>query len=134
MKSIKPGRGPSSMNAVGSIIAAVFGIFWTIVTVQMGAPPLFTLFGIVFVCMGIAQGVYHYKNATGKNRFSSFDITDAGEEMDPFDMHFAGKKTDSNSPAARLDTDAVNFCPYCGDDLSSDFAFCPKCGKQIPKA
>lgn len=30
MKSIKPGRGPSAMGALGSIICVVFGIFWTI--------------------------------------------------------------------------------------------------------
>ena len=27
MKSIKPGRGPSKMSAVGSIFVAIFGIF-----------------------------------------------------------------------------------------------------------
>jgi hypothetical protein len=30
MKSIKPGRGPSGMAFVGSIIAVVFGILWTV--------------------------------------------------------------------------------------------------------
>ena len=37
MKSIKPGRGPSMMGGVGSVIAAIFGVFWTIGAVQMGA-------------------------------------------------------------------------------------------------
>ncbi len=30
MKSIKPGRGPSGMGFVGSIIVIVFGILWTV--------------------------------------------------------------------------------------------------------
>lgn len=30
MKSVKPGRGPSFMNGVGYVAAAVFGIFWMI--------------------------------------------------------------------------------------------------------
>lgn len=30
MKSVKPGRGPSAMNAVGSIAVGIFGVFWTI--------------------------------------------------------------------------------------------------------
>lgn len=31
MKSIKPGRGPSGMAFIGSIVAVVFGILWIIV-------------------------------------------------------------------------------------------------------
>ena len=38
MKSVKPGRGPSGMNFIGSVIAIVFGIFWTIMAARMGAP------------------------------------------------------------------------------------------------
>lgn len=38
VKSIKPGRGPSAMSAIGSVFAVVFGIFWTIMSAKMGAP------------------------------------------------------------------------------------------------
>ena len=76
MKSVKPGRGPSAMGAAGSIIAVIFGIFWTIGAASMGAPPLFPLFGVLFVIIGIVQTVYNLKNATGKNRYSSFDIVE----------------------------------------------------------
>ena len=48
MKSIKPGRGPSAMGAMGSIVAAVFGLIWTGAAVSMGAPIFFPLFGVVF--------------------------------------------------------------------------------------
>lgn len=38
MKSVKPGRGPSFMNGVGYVAAAVFGIFWMILAGGIGAP------------------------------------------------------------------------------------------------
>lgn len=37
----------------------------------------------LFIVLGIAQAVYHFKNATSKDRFSSFDIVDSREEEDP---------------------------------------------------
>ena len=40
MKSIKPGRGPSMMGAVGAAFAVVFGIIWTMAAASMGAPSL----------------------------------------------------------------------------------------------
>ena len=88
MKSVKPGRGPSAMGAVGSLFAAVFGVIWTIAAASMGAPVFFCLFGVVFVILGIVQAIYNFKNATGENRYSAFDIVDSAEEPDPLDRHF----------------------------------------------
>jgi hypothetical protein len=52
---------PSTAGAViGGLIAAGFGIFWTISTSSMGAPGIFPLFGLVFVVFavfGIASSV-----------------------------------------------------------------------------
>ena len=67
MKHIKPGRGPSAMGALGSVIAVVFGIFWTVSAASMGAPISFSIFGVLFVIVGIVQVVYNFKNAAGKN-------------------------------------------------------------------
>lgn len=36
MKSIKPGRGPSKLNMVSAIGAAVFGVFWCVFAVAIG--------------------------------------------------------------------------------------------------
>lgn len=116
MKSIKPGRGPSMMGAVGSAVVSVFGIFWTIMAVSMGAPIFFALFGIIFVVMGIAQTAYNFKNATGKERFSEYDIMDSSEEPDPLNKFFAGDE----------------FCPYCGAEAEKDYQYCAKCGKKLP--
>ena len=49
MYSIKPGRGPSLMGAVGGIAAAVFGVVWIGMAMSMGAPAPFALFGVVFI-------------------------------------------------------------------------------------
>ena len=67
MKSIKPGRSHSMMGVVMSIAMGLFGILWTSVAFSMGAGP-FALFGVIFIGIAAAQGVLHYKNATGKNR------------------------------------------------------------------
>ena len=150
MKSIKPGRGPSMMGAVGAMGAAIFGVFWTIMAISMGAPGLFAAFGVIFVIMGIGQAIYNYTNATGKNRFSEFDITDDGEEKDPLNEFFAKQSSPENwevrtqiKPGTEGEpgttettgtkrTEAVGFCPYCGAEVQEGFEFCAKCGKQLP--
>lgn len=124
MRSIKPGRGPSGMSFIGAIVSVIFGIFWTIIAFSISsvAPfgiigSIFPLFGIIFIIIGIVNAVYHYKNTTGKNRFSIYDITDSSEEGDPADKWIKENED--------------KFCPYCGVTLDNDFQFCPKCGKKI---
>ena len=131
MKSVKPGRGPSAMGAMGSVIAVIFGIFWTIGAASMGAPPLFPLFGVLFVIIGIVQTVYNLKNATGKNRYSSFDIVEDAEEPDPLDQRFGDGCGHTSGDAAASDG-SFRFCPYCGAKLGAEFEFCGKCGKKLP--
>ncbi len=133
MKSIKPGRGPSAMDAMGSIIAVVFGIFWTIMASKSGAPIFFPIFGVLFIIIGIIQAFYHFKNATSANRFSEYDITDSTEESDPLQKMF-GNNVDTNSVSSEnMSTrEGSNFCPYCGNKVNSDFEFCQKCGKKLP--
>lgn len=129
MKSIKPGRGPSMMGAFGSAAVTIFGIIWTTFAISMGAPTLFACFGIIFVVMGIAQTVYNFKNATSKNRFSAFDITDSTEESDPLNEYFSESRSDVSETT---NTKARAFCPYCGAEAEGDFLYCAKCGKKLP--
>lgn len=133
MKSVKPGRGPSAMGAMGSIIAVVFGIFWTIMAASMGAPIFFPIFGVLFIIVGVVQAIYHFKNATGENRYSEFDIVDSTEEPDPWDQRF-GPERNSAAPDAPHTEESGDFryCPYCGARLGSGFTFCGKCGKRLP--
>lgn len=134
MKSIKPGRGPSMMSGIGSVCSIVFGIFWTILAANMTrgfgmVGVIFPLFGVLFIIIGIFNAVYSFKNATGENRYSAFDITDDTEEPDPLNQHF-GNQPEHTSDAP---PSGSSFCPYCGAPVQNDFAFCRKCGKALPK-
>lgn len=139
MKSIKPGRGQSGMNFIGSIVAIVFGIFWTIIAVNIsagspfgGVSTIFPLFGVLFIITGIVQAVFNYKNATSKDRYSILDITDSHEEGDPSTKwikdHVNEIVLDEKDAT---DLGDINFCPYCGEKVKDQFNFCPKCGKDI---
>lgn len=100
---------------------------------------IFPLFGFVFIGIGIANTVFHYKNATSKNRMSLLDITDEREEPDPLNVRFNGNRSSSTSQSTEEDgnvNDSVrkyqgDFCPFCGTKVQDDFDFCPKCGKDI---
>ena len=131
MKSIKPGRGPSMMNAVGSLIGIVFGIIWTCAAASMGAPGFFPLFGLVFIGIGVVNAIYSFKNATGDNRYSAYDIVDEDEEPDPLNEHFR-RQCDDVPPDPPADGSA-RFCPYCGGPIQGDYAYCPHCGRSLPE-
>ena len=132
MKSIKPGRGPSAMGAIGSVAVGAFGIFWTITASSMGAPSFFVFFGIVFVGIAIIQGIYHYKNATEKNRMSLFDITDNNSEPDPMDNFINNSERFDNHEKQDINIQDVNYCPFCGNKVMDDtYKYCSKCGKEI---
>ena len=129
MRSVKPGRGPSFLGGVSSVAATIFGVIWTIGAASMGAPWFFPLFGVVFIIMGIVQAVYNFKNASGKNRYSAFDIVDSHEEPDPLNQRF---ETFGDAPGAKAGGD-FRYCPYCGAKLGDGFEFCGKCGKRLPE-
>lgn len=107
MRSVKPGRGPSAMGAIGGIFGVVFGVFWTILASlittplrMMGGPLsligyVFPLFGVIFVIAGIASVLYNLNNATSKDRLSIVDITTDKEEPDPLNQIF-GERAEEN--------------------------------------
>ncbi|MBR4050535.1 MAG: zinc ribbon domain-containing protein [Clostridia bacterium] len=128
MKSIKPGRGPSMMGGVVGIFMVCFGIFWTVMAAQ--ASGFMAIFGIIWTCIAIATTIYNFKNATGKNRYSQYDITDENEEPDPFNERFGGNSFERWT--AEDETPGSRFCPYCGAKAKEDFEFCNKCGKRLP--
>jgi len=129
MKSIKPGRGPSMMGGVMNIAAVIFGIFWTIMAASMGAGFL-SLFGLVFIAIGITQAVYNFKNATGEQRYSAYDIVDSGEEPDPLNERY-GQASAAAQEAVKSSEDA-GYCPWCGSKTAKGHVYCSKCGKKLP--
>lgn len=121
MKHIKRGRGPSFLNGISNIGGALFGVFWTILTIAMGAW-FMAPFGLIFIGISVAHAVYNFKNAKSKNRFSEFDVVDSREEADPWDAQY--------HPQGTQQTDG--YCPYCGAGIEGDFVYCPHCGKELP--
>ncbi len=133
MKSIKPGRGPSKMGAVGSGFAVVFGVFWCILAAAMGAWFMIP-FGLIFIGFAAYSGLYNAHNATAEDRYSIVDIVDSEEEDDPYNVKY-GRRLDVIENAAEADFDEERgFCPYCGKTVEGDYEFCPKCGKKLPVA
>ena len=126
MKSIKPGRGPSMMGGVVGIFMIGFGTLWTVIAAR--ASGIFAIFGVLWTGIAIAMTVYNFKNATEKNRYSAYDITESNEEPDPLNERFgnpratAEKQNDVNS----------KFCPYCGTPVAGDYKYCNSCGKKLP--
>ena len=124
MKSVKRGRGPSFMEGVMSVIMAVFGVAWMVFAVYLGAGA-FALFGLIFIAIAVVQAVYSFRNASGKDRFSEFDITDSGEEPDPLNEMFGEK----GQPEPR--SSEGGYCPYCGAKVESGYVFCRRCGRKL---
>ena len=132
MKSIKRGRGPSFRNGVGAIAGGLFGIFWTMMAAGMGAPLPFVGFGLIFIGLAAADAVYHFKNASGRQRYSEYDIVDGNEESDPLNERFGLQRNDQPEKAeAPTGREAFSFCPYCGAKLDKGDVYCGKCGKRI---
>ena len=126
MKSIKPGRGPSMMGGIAGIFMIGFGILWTVIVAQ--ASGIFALFGVLWTGIAVVTTVYNFRNATGKNRYSQFDITEGDEEPDPLNERFG----ESREPEKAGEESDSRFCPYCGTPVHENFSYCNSCGKKLP--
>ena len=119
MRSIKPGRGPSFQSGISSVFAVLFGLLWTLMAAQSGAPIFFTLFGVLFMLLAISNAIYHFRNAKKKNRDSLYDITDSAfEERE-------------GTHDAFVPTPEAHYCPYCGTPLVDGARYCQNCGQKI---
>lgn len=128
MKSVKPGCGPSMLGGVVAVAMAIFGVFWCVMAAGIGAG-FMSVFGIVFILIAIATAIYHFRNATGEQRYSTFDIVDADEEGDPLNERFGRQQSDRpEEPAAQRS----DYCPYCGTPVDGDYRYCRRCGRELP--
>jgi hypothetical protein len=50
-------------SAIGGIVIAVLGIYWSISGALMGAPFFHLLFGMTFILVGLAMSLYSFVNA-----------------------------------------------------------------------
>ncbi len=132
MRSVKPGRGPSLIGGFVGIFMIGFGIVWTIMAARIHIA--FALFGALWTAVAIAITVYNFKNATNKNRYSMYDITDSREEPDPLQSRFSAGLNTTESPNAteRPDGAENTFCPYCGTGTQKDYKYCRHCGRRLP--
>ena len=126
MKSIKPGRGPSMLRVISSVFCAIFGVVWTVIALKSDVK-IMALFGVAFVGVAIVNAVYFYKNATQKNRYSMYDITEEGKEPDPLNEKYHYTERSDSHPSVES-----RFCPYCGTKVEGDYQYCNCCGKKLP--
>lgn len=126
MKSIKPGRGPSFMGGIASIAFGLFGLLWTVLVASSGGGA-FALFGLIFIGIAVVNAIYNFRNATGKNRYSQYDITDSDEEPDPWNEKFGNIREEEKTSVT-----AAKYCPYCGEKAEKDYKFCSSCGRELP--
>ena len=115
------------MGGVMGIAGALLGVLWTVIAIA-GGVWFMAPFGLIFICVAVVQAIYNFKNATGKNRYSEYDITDENEEPDPWNEQFSnryeGQKTQPQTVA--------KYCPYCGEKAEKDYKFCSSCGRELP--
>lgn len=114
------------MGGIVGIAVALFGVFWTVMAIAGGAW-FMAPFGIIFVVISVIRTVYNFRNATGKNRYSEYDITDENEEIDPWDERFGEKRGETVQPRAK-----GRYCPYCGTKNENEYKFCTDCGRELP--
>ncbi len=144
------------MSGVVGIFMVIVGFAWTFGAMSMGAPIFFGIFGLAWTGIAIANTIYSFKNASSKNRYSSFDIVDEYEEPDPLNERF-GMSNDERERRAALaeklnerSTRTVSgagleeksrfndgivesaYCPFCGAEVLDGFEFCNKCGRKLP--
>lgn len=119
-------------GAIGGLAVAAFGVFWVITAASMGAPSFFVGFGVVFILMALGGAAYNFYNATSKNRFSHFDITGPGEEIDPLDARHRGVSGSRGNGANSANSGEKSaYCSDCGTKLKPIYEFCPNCGKDV---
>ncbi len=127
MKSIKPGRGPSLLSGIATLIGIAVIIFFATIAIKM-RQTFFLIIAGLFLLVYICFAIYHFSNAIKKNRRSILDLEEdkeansfSDEPKEPSTL-LNGKPVDGITP---------RYCPYCGNEAESDFLYCRFCGRKL---
>lgn len=93
-----------------SVVALIFGIFWCLAALSMGAGVML-IFGIPFV------GLLGYRLVMVAKHGEEKPKEPPRQEVDPWERQESAN--------------ANGFCPYCGSSVEESFAYCPKCGRKL---
>ena len=111
----KERKAAKNYNIGMNVFAVIFSIFWCCAVAASGARPML-LFGLGFLALTVYRLVISIKMTRKETR-----------KADPWEQPDRPQST--YETATRKD----GFCPYCGAPAESDYSFCRRCGKQLPK-
>lgn len=134
MKSIKPGRAPSLMGGVMSLLVGLFGIVWTGRRVCVGRRRVRALWRDLRDHRHRAGRVPLQKRCGEKPLFRIRHHRRARGAGPAFGaLRRAGTDAQQGASAAPEGSAPGSlFCPYCGAPAALDYAFCKRCGKRLP--
>jgi hypothetical protein len=132
--SVKRGRAHSLGQGLSSLFGVVFGLFWLYLTRDSDGRLFHIAIAAFIIISAIVGGVFSLYNAFSRRRFSEYDVTHPGSEVDPMDRLLGLSTTGSTRETDRAE--AVRkypgaHCPFCGVEAKGSFDFCPNCGKDI---
>lgn len=132
MYSVKPGRGPSLMGGIASLVIMILGLCFAGEFLNTNPPPPVKAFFVVWVLFGISGAIGGFYNAFAKNRFSEHDITKPQTEPDPIAKALGFEQSANVPTQGNIPPTGINYCPFCGTRVSPDYVCCPVCGKNLP--
>ena len=94
-----------------SVFVLLFGIFWCIAVISMGAG-FMAVFGLIFVGIAAYRLVMMLKLSKEEPK-----------EKEPWEQNQRSSYT--------VQPSGSNTCPYCGENVEDRFEFCPICGRRL---
>ena len=126
----------------GGIVAAVFGLIWTIGANRLTADSpfgntpnlMFTGFGILFIIVALANvvsGINELKNdqdETAREIQADIERQKREEERARAAAEAAAAQALAAARAEKAAVKKMVYCPYCGTAQDDDYKICESCG------
>ena len=111
-------KAGKAMTIGTCVYGVIFSILWCAAAVWMGAG-FMLIFGIPFAGLMLFRLVVLVRKA-GEEK----------QEREPWERaDRAGEYTTYAPPSSG--TEENGFCPYCGGETKTGYAFCTKCGRRL---